>query len=106
MASGKTIDIRIEPKGGADVTFSSIAKGEKEHIDEFLAAKKVKTKTEATDEAMVVDLGSDDEDMQSVASSEDEAPRVKAGGGGGDDDEESSEGNVTKILQILMLTFW
>lgn len=73
------------------MTFSAIEKSEKEHIEEFLTSKKVKTKTEAADEAMVVDLGSDDENMLSDISSDEEAPRVKIGGGG-DDDEESSEG--------------
>jgi structure-specific recognition protein 1 len=89
MASAKTLDLRIEPKAGSDVTFSSIGKNEKEYIEEFLAAKKVRVKTEAVDEAMAVDLGSDDEEMQSVASSEDEAPKIRTVGA---DDDESSEG--------------
>ncbi|KAG8774406.1 FACT complex subunit, partial [Serendipita sp. 397] len=92
MASGKTIDLRIEPKAGSDVTFSSIAKGEKDQIEEFLTSKNIRVKTEAADEAMAVDLGSDDddddEDMRS-ADSEEEKPKVRTGGG--DDDEDSSE---------------
>lgn len=90
MASAKTIDLRIEPKAGSDVTFSSIGKAEKEYIEDFLASKKVRVKTEAVDEVMAVDLGSDDEEMQSVASSDDEPPKVRVAGG--DDDEASSEG--------------
>lgn len=96
MASAKTIDVRIEPKGSSDVTFSSIAKSEKDFIEEFLLSKKVRVKTEA-DEAMAVDLGSDDEEMQSVVSSDDDAPKVRTAGG---EDEESSEGAVFKVDRL------
>lgn len=89
MASAKTIDVRIEPKAASDVTFSSIAKNEKEFIEEFLVSKKVRVKTEA-EEAMAIDLGSDDEEMQSVVSSDEEAPKVRTAGG---EDDESSEGD-------------
>jgi len=99
MASAKTIDLRIEPKAGSDVTFSSMGKNEKEHIEEFLSTKKVRVKTEAVDEAMAVDLGSDDEEMQSVASSEDEVPKIRTAGA---DDDESSEGSST--CQVLWMT--
>jgi structure-specific recognition protein 1 len=102
MASAKTLDLRIEPKAGSDVTFSSIGKNEKEYIEEFLAAKKVRVKTEAVDEAMAVDLGSDDEEMQSVASSEDEAPKIRTVGA---DDDESSEGEwCLHVCQNMFLT--
>jgi hypothetical protein len=39
MASAKTIDVRIEPKAASEMTFSSIAKNEKEIIEESLVSK-------------------------------------------------------------------
>ncbi|CAG7852198.1 FACT complex subunit pob3 AltName: Full=Facilitates chromatin transcription complex subunit pob3 [Serendipita indica DSM 11827] len=92
LASGKTIDLRIEPKGGSEVTFSSIDKGEKDHIEDFLTSKGVRVKTEAADEAMAVDLGSDDdEDMESDRSVEEDVPKPRAPGGGGDDEDSSED---------------
>jgi hypothetical protein len=99
-ASAKTIDLRIEPKGGSDVTLSSIAKSEKDHIEEFLTAKKVRVKTEAVDEAMAIDLGSDDDDEEMQSASEEDVPKVRTGG----DDDESSEGRKMRVvLNIIRL---
>lgn len=102
MTSARTIDLRIEPKSSSDITFSSVAKNEKDYIEEFLVLKKVRVKTEA-DEAMAIDLGSDDEEMQSVASSDEDVPKVRIGGG---DDEDSSEGTrLISTRAVLLIKF-
>ncbi|KAF8520735.1 SSrecog-domain-containing protein [Hysterangium stoloniferum] len=89
LASARTFDLKIEQKVGPDYTFTSIAREEHEGIETFLKAKKVRVSNEMGDgdAIMAAPDDSSDDEMQSVASSGDEAPKPRLG----DNDEDSEE---------------
>ncbi|KAF8583126.1 SSrecog-domain-containing protein [Ramaria rubella] len=89
MASARTFDLKIEQKSGPEHTFTSIAREEHESIESFLKAKKVRVTNEMGDgdAIMAAPDDSDDDEMQSVASSGEEAPKPRLG----DEDEDSEE---------------
>jgi structure-specific recognition protein 1 len=92
MASARTFDLKIVQKSGPEHTFTSIAREEHEGIETFLKAKKVRVTNEMTDgdAVMAAPDDSDDDEMQSVASSGEEAPKPRLG----DEDEDSEEGEL------------
>jgi structure-specific recognition protein 1 len=90
--SARTFDMRVVTRAGPEHTFSSINKEEYDPVDAFLKEKKVRVKNEVAEaEAeMMRAVGADDsdEEMQSVVSDGDDAPRARRAGG---DDEDSEE---------------
>jgi structure-specific recognition protein 1 len=92
--AGRTFDLKIITKSGPEYTFTSINKEEHESTEAYLKDKKIKIKNEMVpdvDLLMAVAGEDDDEDMQSVESSDDDVPRVRA------DDEDSEEGEALNI---------
>ncbi|KAJ8593786.1 SSrecog-domain-containing protein [Rhizopogon salebrosus TDB-379] len=89
-AAARTFDLKIVTKSGPEYTFTSINKEEHEPVEAYLKDKKVKLKNEMVPDVDMLAAGGDssDEEMQSVASSGDEAPKPRLGG---DDDEDSEE---------------
>ncbi|KAG1745880.1 structure-specific recognition protein-domain-containing protein [Suillus paluster] len=87
--AARTFDLKIVTKGGPEYTFTSINKEEHEPVEAYLKDKKVKLKNEMVPDVDMLAAGGDssDEEMQSVASSGDEAPKPRLGG----DDEDSEE---------------
>lgn len=93
MATARTFDINIVTKSGPEHTFTSINKEEHEPIESYLKGKKVRVKNQMNDAELVAPaLDDEDEEMQSVASSGDEAPKPRLG----DDDEDSEDGACPK----------
>ncbi|KAF8511603.1 structure-specific recognition protein-domain-containing protein [Gautieria morchelliformis] len=89
MTSARTFDLKIEQKSGPEYTFTSIAREEHESIESFLKSKKVRVTNEMGDGDAIMAAPDDDSDdeMQSVASSGEEAPKPRLG----DEDEDSEE---------------
>lgn len=92
MASARTFDLKVITKSGPEITFTSINKEEHEPVEEYLKSKKLRVKNEMNDEMLgvVAQLDDEDEEMQSVASDGDAAPKPRLMNG--DDDEDSEEG--------------
>ena len=88
-AAARTFDLKIVSKTGPEVTFTSINKEEHEVTEAYLKEKKVKVKNEMMEGELILGVDDDDEEMQSVASSGEEAPKPRLGM---DDDEDSEEG--------------
>ena len=101
--AARTFDLKIVTKSGPEHTFTSLNKEEHEPIESYIKDKKIKIKNEMVQDvdmllaAGVVD--DEDEEMQSVASSDDEPSKPKAVG----DRDDSEEG---QYLSILCLTFF
>jgi structure-specific recognition protein 1 len=98
----RTFDLKIITKSGPEYTFTSINKEEHEPTEAYLKAKKLRVKNElmADVDAMMTAgaaLDDDDEEMQSVPSDGEEAPRVRLGG---DDDDDSEEGTLTLSMTL------
>ncbi|KAG8884370.1 FACT complex subunit [Tulasnella sp. 331] len=98
MTSARTFDIRIVTKSGAmtEVTFTSINKEEFDPVEEFLKAKKLRTKNEINDgDVLMAATALDDEsdeDMGSAGSDNNsDAKPVKKIANGEDDDSEEDE---------------
>lgn len=94
----RTFDLKIVTKSGPEYTFTSINKEEHEPTEAYLKAKKVRVKNELMQEVdMMLGAGAalddDDDEMQSVASSGEEAPRPRVGA----DDEDSEEGSPGRL---------
>lgn len=95
MTSARTFDMIVSTKTGPEHTFSAINKEEHEAIEQYLRGKKVRVKNQIVEDLAVAALDDDeDEEMQSVASSGEEAPRPRVGG----DDEDSEEGRLFLFL--------
>ncbi|KAG9040414.1 FACT complex subunit [Tulasnella sp. UAMH 9824] len=90
MASARTFDIRVVTKAGpvSEVAFTSINKEEFEPVEDFLKAKKIRTKNEINEDAVlaVTALDDDDSDEDMESGSGEEVPRKKPNF---DDDEDS-----------------
>lgn len=94
MASARTFDIRVVTKSGpvSEVAFTSINKEEFEPVEDFLKAKKIRTKNEINEDAVLAatSMVDDDDSDESMASgSEDDRPRKKPNF---DEDEDSEAG--------------
>jgi FACT complex subunit SSRP1/POB3 len=101
MASARTFDLKILLKMSPEIVFSSINKEEHELVEEFLKSKKLRVKNEMNDD-MVAAAGLDsdsDEDMQSVASDGEDAPKPRPAAG---NDEDSEEGTYSKPFDVSM----
>ncbi|EIW80885.1 SSrecog-domain-containing protein [Coniophora puteana RWD-64-598 SS2] len=89
--AARTFDLKIVTKSGPEYTFTSINKEEHEPTEGYLKDKKIKIKNEMVpDVDMMLAAGgvdSDDDEMQSVASSGDERPKPRLGA----EDEDSEE---------------
>jgi structure-specific recognition protein 1 len=100
-AAARTFDLKIIPKNGADLNFSSINKEEHEVTEAYLKDKKVRVKNEMVPDAdlLLADAGmdddDDDEDMASIDS--DDGPR-RAPRAPGDDDESEEDGMHFPVL--------
>lgn len=92
-AAARTFDIKFVTRSGPEYMFTSVNKEELEGIEAFLADKKVKVKNEMVQDVdlLLASAGVDDEDdeMESVASSDNSAARPRLGVG---DDEDSEAG--------------
>lgn len=101
MASARTFDLKIVLKMSPEIVFTSINKEEHELVEEFLKSKKLRVKNEMNDDmAAVTALDSDsDEEMQSVASDGEDAPKPRPATG---NDEDSEEGVYSSYLRL----FW
>ncbi|TEB20664.1 SSrecog-domain-containing protein [Coprinellus micaceus] len=94
-AAARTFDLKIIPKNGADLNFSSINKEEHEVTEAYLKDKKVRVKNEMVPDAdlLLADAGmdddDDDEDMASIDS--DDGPRRAPRAPGDDDESEEDE---------------
>ncbi|GJE99834.1 structure-specific recognition protein-domain-containing protein [Phanerochaete sordida] len=86
--AARTFDLKVVTKSGPEFTFTSINKEEHEVTQGYLMDKKVKVKNEMMEGELIM-AGDDDDEMQSVASDGEEAPKPRAGGF--DDDEDSEE---------------
>ncbi|TFY78959.1 hypothetical protein EWM64_g5046 [Hericium alpestre] len=85
--AARTFDMKIVTKSGPEYTFTSINKEEFEPTDAFLKDKKVRVKTDMLSEGEILRaVEESDEEMQSVASDEDEEVHVRRTG---EEDEES-----------------
>jgi structure-specific recognition protein 1 len=89
-AAARTFDLKVVTKSGPEYTFTSINKEDHEATEAYLKDKKVRIKSEMTDaNIMMATAGDDDDDeMQSVASDGDDAPRLRTGS---DDSEEGEQ---------------
>ncbi|EKM51652.1 uncharacterized protein PHACADRAFT_177070 [Phanerochaete carnosa HHB-10118-sp] len=88
--AARTFDLKIVTKSGPEFTFTSINKEEHEVTEEYLKEKKVKVKNEMMEGELIMGVDDDDDEMQSVVSDGEEAPKPRTGGL--DDDEDSEEG--------------
>ena len=88
--AARTFDLKIVTKSGPEYTFTSINKEEYEATDAYMKEKKVRIKNEMMEGELIMGVDDDDEEMQSVASSGEEAPKPRTGAF--DDDEDSEEG--------------
>lgn len=87
--AARTFDLKIITKSGPEYTFTSINKEEHEGTEAYLKEKKVKVKNEMMEGELILGPEDDeDEEMQSVASSGEEAPKPRIGG----DDDDSEDG--------------
>lgn len=94
MASARTFDLKITQKSGPEHTFTSIAREEHEGIESFLKTKKVRVTNDMADGDTIMTVPEDsDDEMQSVASSGDEAPKPRLG----DEDEDSEDGGLSRF---------
>lgn len=101
MTSARTFDLKIEQKSGPEYTFTSIAREEHGSIESFLKSKKVRVTNEMGDgDAIMAGPEDSDDEMQSVASSGEEAPKPRLG----DDDEDSEEGMLYRREKMIGLT--
>ena len=87
--AARTFDLKIVTKSGPEYTFTSINKEEHEVTENYLKEKKVRVKNEMMEGELLMGVDDEDEEMQSVASSGEEAPKPRRGA---DDDEDSEEG--------------
>lgn len=85
--AARTFDLKIVQKHGPEHTFTSINKEEHEVTEAYLKEKKVKVKNEMMEGELILG-GDEDEEMQSVASDGEEAPKPRISM---DDDEDSEE---------------
>lgn len=97
--AARTFDLKIVTKSGPEYTFTSINKEEHEVTESYLKEKKVKVKNEMMEGELIMGVDDEDEEMQSVASSGEEAPKPRLGG---DDDEDSEEGQYALYTVILL----
>jgi structure-specific recognition protein 1 len=107
MASARTFDLKIVLKMSPEIVFTSINKEEHELVEEFLKSKKLRVKNEMNDDmAAVAALDSDsDEEMQSVASDGEDAPKPRPATGNDEDSEEGAYSSVT-TGSFNMLSFY
>ncbi|KDQ09911.1 hypothetical protein BOTBODRAFT_36725 [Botryobasidium botryosum FD-172 SS1] len=94
MSHARTFDLKVSTKSGSEITFTSINKEEHEPIESYLKGKKVRTKNEMNDDMMsgvVAALSDEDEEMQSVASSGEEAPQPRSMNIDDDDSEDDED---------------
>ena len=100
--AARTFDLKIVTKSGPEYTFTSINKEEHEVTESYLREKKVKVKNEMMEGELIMGVDDEDEEMQSVASSGEEAPKPRLGG---EDDEDSEEGQyMLSAVSRLCLT--
>ncbi len=95
--AARTFDMKIVTKGGSDLTFTSINKEEHEVVSTYLQDKKVKTKNEMMEGELAIGVDDEDEEMQSVASSGEEAPKPRRG----DEDDDSEEGRCPSMFSAF-----
>lgn len=86
--AARTFDLKIVTKSGPEYTFTSINKEEHEGTEAYLKEKKVKVKNEMMEGELILGGDEEDEEMQSVASSGEEAPKPRLGGNEDDDSED------------------
>ena len=86
--AARTFDVKIVTKSGPEYTFTSINKEEHEVTENYLKEKKVRVKNEMMEGELIMGVDDDDEEMQSVASSGEEAPKPRLG----HEDDDSEEG--------------
>ncbi|KAJ3552977.1 hypothetical protein NM688_g3870 [Phlebia brevispora] len=89
--AARTFDLKIVTKSGPEYTFTSINKEEHEVTEAYLKEKKVKVKNEMMEGELIMGIDDEDEEMQSVASSGEEAPKPRLGGEDDDDSEEDED---------------
>ncbi|KIM89500.1 hypothetical protein PILCRDRAFT_813432 [Piloderma croceum F 1598] len=89
--AARTFDLKIVTKSGPEYTFTSLNKEEHEPTETYLKEKKIKIKNEMVQDVDMMlaagEVDDEDEEMQSVASSDDEPAKPRLGG----DDEDSEE---------------
>lgn len=100
--AARTFDLKIVTKSGPEYTFTSVNKEEHEVTETYLKEKKVKVKNEMMEGELIMGVDDEDEEMQSVASSGEEAPKPRLGG---EDDEDSEEGQSID-MNCLQHGFW
>lgn len=87
--AARTFDLKIVTKTGPEYTFTSINKEEHDGLDAYLKEKKVRVKNEMMEgELIMAGVDDEDEEMQSVASSGEEAPKPRLGGDSDDSEED------------------
>ncbi|KZT09245.1 SSrecog-domain-containing protein [Laetiporus sulphureus 93-53] len=89
--AARTFDLKIVTKSGPEYTFTSINKEEHEGTEAYLKEKKVKVKNEMMEGELILGGDEEDEEMQSVASSGEEAPKPRLGGNEDDDSEDDED---------------
>ncbi|TFY70954.1 hypothetical protein EVG20_g2044 [Dentipellis fragilis] len=92
-AAARTFDMKVVSQSGPEYTFTSINKEEYDRTDAFLKEKKIRVKSDMLTDGDILLAGADesDEEMQSVASDDDEEPHVKRTGDDDDDSEEDED---------------
>ena len=104
--AARTFDIKIVTKNGPEYTFTSLNKEEHEPTEAYLKDKKIKIKNEMVQDVDMMlaagEVDDEDEEMQSVASSDDEPSKPRLGG----DDEDSEEGLwfILHLVDEILLT--
>jgi structure-specific recognition protein 1 len=90
--AARTFDLKIVTKSGPEYTLTSLNKEEHEPTEAYLKEKKIKIKNEMVQDVDMMlaagEVDDEDEEMQSVASSDDEPSKPRLGG----EDEDSEEG--------------
>ncbi|KAI0789598.1 SSrecog-domain-containing protein [Abortiporus biennis] len=89
--AARTFDLKIVTKEGPEYTFTSINKEEYEGTEAYLKEKKVRVKNEMMEGELILGADDEDEEMQSVASSGEEAPKPRLGGDEDDDSEDDED---------------
>lgn len=103
--AARTFDLKIVTKSGPEYTFTSLNKEEHEPTETYLKDKKIKIKNEMVQDVDMMlaagEVDDEDEEMQSVASSDDEPAKPRLGG----DDEDSEEGqSISRLAFMALLT--
>jgi len=92
LGTARTFDLTIETKSGPSYTFNAVNRDEHEMMENYMKSKKIRVTNQMADDVLNDLIGEDDdEEMQSIASSDSEEPEVRRGGDVDDEDSEADE---------------